>query len=149
MMKVCVTIELKTPTAANIKTIINLLMPKLDFACSTLNTNIFKYIGGDLRKINSVYEIYKNQQSILKNKIIANLFQPKTNNEDTKNITKKLLNNKYDIKDHNILMNETDRTSVGLLFHENIIDVLQKIDNKESIPFYLEIFKKHYFCGLY
>ena len=141
MMKVCVTIELKTPTAANIKTIINLMMPKLDFACSTLNTNIFKYIGGDLRKINSVYEIYKNQQSILKNKIIANLFQPKTNNEDTKNITKKLLNNKFDIKDHNILMNETDRTSVGLLFHENIIDVLQKIDNKESIPFYLEFLK--------
>ena len=94
MMKVCVTIELKTPTAANIKRIINLMMPKLDFACSTLNTNILKYIGGDLRKINSVYEIYKNQQSILKNKIIANLFQPKTNNEDTKNITKKLLNNK-------------------------------------------------------
>jgi len=141
MMKVCVTIELKTPTAANIKRIINLMMPKLDFASSTLNANIFKYIGGDLRKINSVYEIYKNQQSILKNKIIANLFQPKTNNEDTKNITKKLLNNKYDIKDHNILMNETDRTSVGLLFHENIIDVLQKIDNKESIPFYLEFLK--------
>ena len=33
-------------------------------------------------------------------------------------------------------MNETDRTSVGLLYHENIIDVLQKISKKDSIPFY-------------
>ena len=36
-------------------------------------------------------------------------------------------------------MNETDRTSVGLLFHENIIDVINHIDKKESIPFYLKI----------
>jgi hypothetical protein len=34
-------------------------------------------------------------------------------------------------------MNETDRTSVGLLWHENIIDVIQKYDKKLSIPFYL------------
>ena len=47
-------------------------------------------------------------------------------NEDTKQITKRLLNNKYNINDHMLLMNETDRTSVGLLFHENIIDVLDK-----------------------
>ena len=36
------------------------------------------------------------------------------------------------------IMNETDRTSVGLLFHENIIDVLEKIP-KDSIPFYSKI----------
>jgi uncharacterized protein YdiU (UPF0061 family) len=34
-------------------------------------------------------------------------------------------------------MNETDRTSVGLLWHENIIDVIEKMDKKESIPFYI------------
>ena len=33
-------------------------------------------------------------------------------------------------------MNETDRTIVGLLWHENIVDSLQKIDHKESMPFY-------------
>jgi hypothetical protein len=35
-------------------------------------------------------------------------------------------------------MNETDRTSVGLLWHENIIDVLEKMDKKDSIPFYIK-----------
>jgi hypothetical protein len=34
-------------------------------------------------------------------------------------------------------MNETDRTIVGLLWHENIVDVLGKMDKKISIPFYL------------
>jgi hypothetical protein len=36
-------------------------------------------------------------------------------------------------------MNETDRTIVGLLWHENIIDVLGKVDKEEAIPFYLKI----------
>jgi hypothetical protein len=34
-------------------------------------------------------------------------------------------------------MNETDRTSVGLLWHENIIDVIENLDKKQSIPFYI------------
>ena len=38
----------------------------------------------------------------------------------------------------NNIMNETDRTSVGLLWHENIIDVIEKIDKKQSIPFYIK-----------
>ena len=36
-------------------------------------------------------------------------------------------------------MNETDRTIVGLLWHENIIDVLGKMDKKVTIPFYQKI----------
>ena len=36
-------------------------------------------------------------------------------------------------------MNETDRTIVALLWHENIVDYLEKIDTKVSFPFYLRI----------
>jgi len=136
MMKVCVPIELKTPTFEQIGSIVKLLMPKLE---SCLMSNITTFIQGDLRKLKSTYDIYTNQQSILKNKLIHNMFQPKAYNEDTKVITKKLLNEAYSINDHIIIMNETDRTSVGLLFHENIIDVLEKFDKEESIPFYLKI----------
>jgi hypothetical protein len=35
-------------------------------------------------------------------------------------------------------MNETDRTSIGLLWHENIIDTFEKIDKKIAIPFYIK-----------
>jgi len=136
MMKVCVPVELKTPTSNQVENIIKLIMPKLD---AHLMTNIVQITQGDLRKLKSTFDIYTNQQSILKNKIIRNMFQPKAYNEDTKMITRKILNNCYNIKDHIILMNETDRTSVGLLFHENIIDVLKKFKKKNSIPFYISI----------
>ena len=97
------------------------------------------FIQGDLRKLKSTYDIYKNHQSILKNQLIQNMFQQKNYNEDVKDIIKKLLNNNYELKEHTEIMNETDRTSVGLLYHENIIDVLEKIPKKDSIPFYNKI----------
>jgi hypothetical protein len=39
---------------------------------------------------------------------------------------------------HHIVMNETDRTIVGLLWHENIIDVFGKMNKADSIPFYIK-----------
>ena len=138
MMKVCTTIELKTPISGQICQLVKLLMPQLDVS---LFDNMIEYISGDLRKINSLFEIYTSQQNILKNKIITNMFQPKTHNEDTKHITRHLLNKKYSINDHNLLMNQTDRTSVGLLFHENIIDLLDKMDKNKSIPFYIKFLR--------
>ncbi|MAR51073.1 MAG: hypothetical protein CML42_08100 [Rhodobacteraceae bacterium] len=133
MMKVCVKIELKTPTPQQIKNVIQLIMPKLEI---DLIGNMIQLIQGDLRKLKSSYDIYNNQQSILKNQIVKNMFQPKHYNEDTKLITKKLLNKYYTINKHQTIMNETDRTSVGLLFHENIIDVLENDDKNITIPFY-------------
>ena len=138
MMKVCETIEIKIPNTIQVEKIIKMLMPKLDNA---LLNDMINFINGDLRKIKSTYDIYKNQETILKNKIINTMFQPKTYNEDTKQITKKLLNNKYILNDHMLVMNETDRTSVGLLFHENIIDVIDKIPKHIGIPFYINILK--------
>jgi hypothetical protein len=136
MMKVCTTIEIKIPTETQIEKIINMLMPKLE---NTLLKNMITFINGDLRKIKSTFDIYKNQQTILKNKIINTMFQPKSYNEDTKQITKKLLTNYYELDKHMLVMNETDRTSVGLLFHENIIDIIQKIPKEIAIPFYINI----------
>jgi hypothetical protein len=68
-----------------------------------------------------------------------NIFLMKSYNDDTRKITKKLINNNYAIDDHLTIMNETDRTIVGLLWHENIIDVLSKINKSESVPLYLKI----------
>ena len=74
-------------------------------------------------------------QVYIKNQLIQNLFQKKNYNEDTKEITKKLLNNMYKIGDHSLLMNETDRTSVALLFHENIIDLFKNNNKKFDFKF--------------
>jgi len=138
MIKICETVELKTPTKKQIKNIINILMPKLE---DELKEQMTGFIQGDLRKLKSTFDIYKNQESILKNQLIQNMFQKKNYNEDVKDIIKKLLNNKYRLNQHTELMNETDRTSVGLLYHENIIDVLESLPKKDTIPFYKDILK--------
>jgi len=137
LMKVCNVIELKTPTNEQIKSIINSLMPNLD---EIMFKNIISFIQNDLRKINTIFDIYKNNPLILSNsKIFNNIFQNKSYNDDTKKITQKLINNPFSINSHITLMNETDRTIVGLLWHENIIDVLSKMKKNISIPFYLKV----------
>jgi len=136
LMKVCTTVELKTPSNNQITTIIKKLMPAME---EPLQQNVVQFVQADLRKLQSIYNIYQNKNNILKNEIIHSMFQLKTYNDDTKKITQKLINNKYHINDHLSIMNETDRTIVGLLWHENIIDVLGKIDKSISIPFYIKL----------
>ena len=136
LMKVCHTIELKTPTKPQMTNIIQLLMPKLE---QGLWENLVSFFQGDLRKLESTYNIYIQQQDILKKKIIQNMFHPMVLNEDTKQITHKLLNKFFTIDEHTSVMNETDRTSVALLFHENIIDVIGKFPKDIGINFYIHI----------
>lgn len=141
MMKVCIKIEIKRPEESQIKNILMNLMPNLE---NSLVDNLVNYIEGDLRKLDSVYKIYNNQQEILKNSLILKIFEKKNYNENTKNITKLLLKNRYELKDHTIIMNETDRTSIGLLYHENIIDYLEKInkgDIEKTVNVYIDLLK--------
>ena len=136
LMKVCHVIELKTPTKTQINNITNQLFPNIE---SSVKTSINTFIQGDLRKINTIYGLYKSKQNILNTDIIKNIFLMKSYNDDTRKITKKLINNHYSFNDHLTIMNETDRTIVGLLWHENIIDVISKTNKSEAIPFYLNI----------
>lgn len=136
LMKVCNVIELKSPTKTQMLNLINIMLPLLD---ENIKASIITFIQGDLRKLNTVYELYKTKQSILNSNIIKNIFLMKSYNDDTRKITKKLINNNYSIDEHLTVMNETDRTIVGLLWHENIIDVIGKIKKEDSIPFYLKI----------
>ena len=134
LMKVCNTVELKTPTNLQIDQLIQKLFCNID---TCIKNKIITFIQGDLRKFNSIYNIYIKNPEFFKGDIIENIFQIKSYNDDTKKITNKLINNYYNINEHINIMNETDRTSVGLLWHENIIDVIDKYDKKLSVPFYI------------
>jgi hypothetical protein len=135
LMKVCNTIELKTPNQNQILNIINMLLPSINLQ---IVSKLVEYIQGDLRKLNNMVNLYKNKPDVFTCKTIDNIFQIKLYNDDTKKITNKLINEYFPINEHNNIMNETDRTSVGLLWHENIIDVIEKLDKKQSIPFYIK-----------
>ena len=136
LMKVCSSFELKSPTISQTEEILSVAMPELE---STLRTSVVSFLQGDLRKLDSLYRIYQNHHSILKNEIIQNILKPKSYNEDTKEITRKLINNDYSMSDHLTVMNETDRTIVGLLWHENIIETLGKMPKVTAIPFYQKV----------
>ena len=136
LMKVCNSYELKQPTTKEMESLMAILIPSID---DVLKKNLLNYIQGDLRKFDSIINIYNKQHVLLKTEIIQNIFQPKTYNEDSKKITQRLINTKYDINSHNSIMNETDRTIVGLLWHENIIDVLSKQPCEKAFPFYNKI----------
>jgi hypothetical protein len=69
------------------------------------------------------------------------IFQTKNYNEDSKETTNQLFENNYDISLHNSLINETDRTIIALLWHENVIDKLQQLPNSVSLPIYIKILK--------
>ena len=166
LVKVCHTFELKTPTKSQMLEIITKLMPTLE---EQLVQNIIDFIQGDLRKLTTIYNIYKQDvqqqeqqqqeqqqqeqqqqeqqqptqsfesskpKTILNTSVIKMIFEPKTYNEDNKQLTKKLFDSHYSFYQHNTLLNETDRTTVGLLWHENIIDVISKYKKMDSIHFY-------------
>jgi DNA polymerase III delta prime subunit len=134
LMKVCNTVELKTPTLSQISNVVDFLLPLVE---KNTKNKINTFVQGDLRKLNNILLLYKNKPEIFKDQIIENILQIKSYSDDTKKITNKLINNYYSLNEHNNIMNETDRTSVGLLWHENIIDVIDKIDKKQAIPFYI------------
>ena len=136
LMKVCHVVELKTPTDKQVTEIVEKIMPNID---NKIIGNIVKYIQGDLRKIESLYTMYKNNNSLLSVDTVENIFQQKNYNEDTKVIIKKLFNNKYSLNEHITLMNETDRTIIALLWHENIIDLISKLKLKDGIKLYFKI----------
>ena len=55
-------IELKSPTPVQINNIINQIIPAID---NSIKPNIVSFIQGDLRKLTTIYELYKNKQDIL------------------------------------------------------------------------------------
>jgi len=135
LMKVCNIIELNTPNENQMISILNNILPNIS---ETIKNKIVHYVQSDIRKLNSIYNLYLNKPEIFSTNIIENIFQLKTYNDDTKKITCKLLNSYYNIDNHNNIMNDNDRTSVGLLWHENIIDSFEKLTKKDSIPLYIK-----------
>uniref|UniRef100_A0A6C0BB50 AAA+ ATPase domain-containing protein n=1 Tax=viral metagenome TaxID=1070528 RepID=A0A6C0BB50_9ZZZZ len=143
LMKVCYTIELKKPTPTQMTNIVKSIMPKIENA---LRINIVSFVQSDIRKLITIYKLYNENSDILNSDMIQNIFQLKSYNDDTKKITQKLINMPATIHDHLTVMNETDRTIVGLLWHENIIDVLGKMKKEVSIPFYTKLLENMCFA---
>ena len=143
LMKVCVTFELPMPTLDQVGVIVKSVLHSHDAA---LHKNVARFIQGDLRKISIISGILNNgsddsnpnnpnnpnNHSNHSNLLVQTIFQPKTNNEDSKTIVKKIINAPCKLSEHSAMMNETDRTIVGLLWHENVVDALIKLPRQQD-----------------
>ena len=132
LMKVCTTIEIKTPTNKQTTNVIYSIMPNID---SGLINKMIEYLQGDLRKLKILLNLYLNNVDF---EILNTILKSKSYNEDTKDIAKHLIRKKINIEDHLNIINETDRTIIGLLWHENIIDVLDKLPLNDTCNYYVK-----------
>jgi hypothetical protein len=136
LIKVCTFHKFSSPTNDKLLEIIKLTMPNLD---NLLINTTLQYIENDLRKLDYIYNLY-NSSTLCEYKQFLLILQKKNNNNNIKHITKQLLlneqvsNNLLYIKD---IINDTDKTSVALLWHENVIDILDT--NKHSDK-YIDIY---------
>jgi DNA polymerase III delta prime subunit len=139
LMKVCNIFELKTPTTQQMGSLLNIITPSVKTLKTAHKDAILKYIQGDMRKLEFVNKILSNKPELMAEETILSIFHAKSYNEDSKKITASLINYPTKMENHNRYMNETDRTIVALLWHENIVDALASYPTERSLPFYLKI----------
>jgi len=121
LMKVCHVFEIKTPIHPQIAKIMNLWCPTL--SPPLMEYLIKNYINGDFRKMVFIRDLIQKGRADFIPHLLGPEFQNKFYNEDSKKITKTIFYGNYSIKEHERFMNETDRTIVALLWHENVADV--------------------------
>lgn len=137
LIKVCNAFELKTPTSPQISKLLDITIKRKEIV--DLKPQLLDYIQGDIRKLAFIHNLYEKKPQLLNKETLQNIFQTKSYNDDAKKITQLLINNPATMAEHNTIMNETDRTTIALLWHENIADPLSKIPAQNSFPFYMRI----------
>lgn len=136
LMNVCVVCELPRIDPPQMYEVLQNVMPSINSPCKTY---ISSNIQGDLRRIATLHSIYIRCPKRVTMGLLKTVMFPKCCNDDTKQITTNLFSSPHTIAEHNIIMNDTDRTIVGLLWHENVIDILQSMDNRsDAIDMYLK-----------
>lgn len=111
---------------------------------SNKHIDIHSRIHGDLHKLNLLIRYITHTSNTSDN--IESYFaisQETVHQENVKHLCAKFLKNKHSFHDHSFAIHETDRTSLALLYHENIADVYQShmTTSKKHIFGYLEQLK--------
>ena len=130
LMKVCHVIQLNVPSDEQMKEIILKIYP--DILSHHLDY-IIRYSTNNLHKLKYFLDVYKTNNDLFLKFVRDNNIQMSSYSDDTKETVKKMILNKYNIDSHNVVINDTDRTRVGLLWHENIIDLISKKHKNDKL----------------
>jgi hypothetical protein len=150
LMKVCHTFELKEPTDEQMNQLLHRFCPPTHQTILTEQycQTILQYTKNDIRKLSQLCSyLFSSSQSPSPPFLSNNIPQPpslqilenKLYNDDVKEITHHLLTHSYHFDEHSMIMNDTDRTLLALLYHENIVDSMDAIHPQFSFPFYLQL----------
>jgi DNA polymerase III delta prime subunit len=126
LMKCCLLIEFPKPSSLQIQEILRSILPQ--------HESLYTCIHGNLKKLMNIHKLIQHD---FKGSIPI-LFEHQSIHEDSKQITQRFLNSTISLQEH-YLINDTDRTIVSLLWHENCIDLLEKMDTREAIHLYQTI----------
>lgn len=140
LIKVCYTVELKTPTDLEIKNILEHLIVDHRFSQHVYMNEMISFVQNDFRKLMILVDIFQNERFKNHNiyDILKHIFCLKSHNENSKETVRNIMKVEYPIHDHIIILNESERTIIGLLWHENIVNGLEKQKIETTIPFYLK-----------
>ncbi len=134
LMKVCNTFELPAPTDAQMREVVDqLFSTQCDDA---LRQSMVRFIQGDFRKLQFLWNLATKKPEAITKKNLETIFHAKYYNEDYANIVEQLFRKNVSLDDHNTFMNENDRTTVSLLWHENVVDRFSHLDKKDAFPLY-------------
>lgn len=143
LMKVCNVFELPTPTDAQIARLLTDTLSGLRGGESTPKDRILdqmvQYAQGDIRKVEFLLRLCEKKPDSLTGDNIQHILRSKYYNEDYGKIAKQLFDVPLKVEQHADFMNDNDRTTVALLWHENVVDRLEVLPRNVALPFYLRL----------
>ena len=137
LMKVCNVFKIDLPTKNQIINIYNSYIKNKEIIKEYYN-KLFNYTEYNFHKIFNIINILNDDNFDIS--IIDELINNILISKNIKNVTKNIINNNYNYK--NNIISENDRTIVGLLYHENIIDILDP-KNREHINIYYNFLENY------
>lgn len=137
LKNICVCIELPKIQESQIANLVRHTIP--DKTSEEYETYV-RFIQRDLYKLHILLDIYTKTSPKLYSQIIYNILNLKNYSDEPKEFIQKMYMSETNIdNEESYSINEADRTIVGLLWHENIINLLEPLDKKLTIPLYIEI----------
>jgi len=111
LMKCCFVVELKPPSLPQLKELMDLYVPR------------YAAYYKEIKDLKKVFQMIHAEKVGFQGNIQTMLYSPI--HEDSRQITMRLLNTPVAFSDH-VYINDTERTIISLLWHENIIDLLKR-----------------------
>lgn len=150
LIKLCNIIEINKPDDCSIINILLNIFPDI-FSNTILSTDkiaddfkktLLLYINNNLSRLKLVIKYY--EDGLLYIKFLGKNVDKTAFEYNQKKVVQFIMLRHYDINNINIL-NETNKTIVSLIFHENVINLLTNLSHKEFVNIYIQIIENFAF----